>query len=161
VSIALSQKVKQFIDFPKTNEDLIKVKQDFYAIKQMPNVIGAIDGTHIEIIAPNKEIESDYVNRKNRHSINVQAICNSDLKFTNIVVKYPGRVHDSFIWNNCGLKYYFDNNNINGWLLGDCGYPLEKNLMTPYLNPQNEAQLRYNVSHTKTRNVIERAFGVL
>jgi hypothetical protein len=79
----------------------------------------------------------------------------------NVVVKYSGRVHDSFIWNNCGLKLYFNNNNINGWLLGDSGYPLEKNLMTPFLNPQNNGQMRYNVSHITTRNVIERAFGVL
>jgi hypothetical protein len=77
------------------------------------------------------------------------------------VAKYPGRVHDSFIWNNCGLKLYFNNNNINGWLLGDSGYPLEKNLTTPFLNPQNNGQTRYNVSHITIRNVIERAFGVL
>jgi hypothetical protein len=127
----------------------------------MPNFIGAIDGTHIEIIAPKKDIEFDYVNRKNRHSINVQAVVDSRLEFINIVVKYPGRVHDSFIWNNCGLKLYFDNNNMNGWLLGDSGYPLERNLMTPFLNPQTNGQMRYNDSHIKTRNVIERAFGVL
>jgi hypothetical protein len=66
------------------------------------------------------------VNRKNRHSINVQAIADSNLEFINVVAKYPGRVHDAFIWNNCGLKLYFNNNNINGWLLGDSGYPLEK-----------------------------------
>jgi len=76
------------------------------------------------------------------------------------VVKYPGRVHDSFIWNNCGLKLYFDNNNMNGWLLGYSGYPLEKNSMTLFLNPQTNGQMRYNDSHIQTRNVIERVWTV-
>ena len=33
--------------------------------------------------------------------------------------------------------------------------------MTPFQNPQNANQERYNISHMKTRNVIERTFGVL
>jgi nuclease HARBI1 len=161
VSKALTKRVKHFIKFPKTDSELNKIKHEFYLIKDMPNCIDAIDGTHICIKTPNKDIEWDYINRKNRHSINVQAVCNANLEFINIVVKYPGRVHDSFIWNNCELKYYFDNNVINGWLLGDSGYPLETNLMTPLLNTRTDAENRYNISYNKTRNVIERAFGLL
>jgi hypothetical protein len=86
VSEALSLKVNQFVKFPKT--ELSSMKHRFYAIKQMPNVIGAIDGT--QIMTPKKDIESDYVNRKNRHSINVQAIADSNLEFINVVAKYPG-----------------------------------------------------------------------
>jgi hypothetical protein len=96
ISKALSLKVNQFVKFPKTENELSSMKHGFYAIKQMPNVIGAIDGTHIEIMTPKKDIESDYVNRKNRHSINVQAIADSNLEFINVVAKYPGRVHDAF-----------------------------------------------------------------
>ncbi len=86
VSEALSLKVNQFAEFPKT--ELSSMKHRFYAIKQMPNVIGAIDGT--QIMTPKKDIESDYVNRKNRHSINVQAIADSNLEFINVVAKYSG-----------------------------------------------------------------------
>ena len=161
VSKSLVKRVNDFVVFPKNELDLSKIKQEFFKIAEMPNVIGAIDGTHIEIKTPNKDIESDFVNRKNRHSINVQAVCDAKLVFTNIVVKYPGRVHDSFIWNNCELKPYICQNNINGWLLGDSGYPLEPHLMTPYLQPSTEAQQRYNKSHTRTRSLIERSFGLL
>jgi hypothetical protein len=143
VSKALAKRVNRFIKFPKTAEQLIQTKRQFYAIDSMPNVIGAIDGTHIEIKTPNKDIESDYVNRKNRHSINVQAVISANLVFTNVVVKYPGSAHDSFIWNNCYLKRYLAENAVNGWLLGDSSYPLERNLMTPVLNPTNNNENRF------------------
>ena len=46
------------------------------------------------LIAPviNEQI---YVNRKNTHSINVQLMCESDMRISNAVIQYPGGVHDS------------------------------------------------------------------
>ena len=43
------------------------------AIAGMPRVVGAIDGTHIKIIAPSKD-EEVFVNRKKVHSINTQVV---------------------------------------------------------------------------------------
>jgi len=38
-----------------------------------------------------------YVNRKQFHSINVQNIYNAQMHLTNIVVRWPGSTHDSYI----------------------------------------------------------------
>lgn len=46
-------------------------------------------------------------------------------------------------------------------LSGDSGYPLELRLLTPYSNPANNAEVKFNTAHTKTRNTVERSFGVL
>jgi hypothetical protein len=46
-------------------------------------------------------------------------------------------------------------------LLGDSAYPLTEWLLTPFLGDPQGAKGRYNRSQTSTRNVIERAFGVL
>ena len=45
-------------------------------------------------IAPviNKE---HFLNRENIHSINVQLVCESDMRISNAVIKYPGSVHES------------------------------------------------------------------
>ena len=47
-----------------------------------------------------------------------------------------------------------------GVLLGDSGYPLRDYMLTPLANPQGPAQVRYNCAHTKTRRLIECAFGI-
>ena len=44
-------------------------------------VLKAIDGTHIEIDAP-EEHQKDYLNRKLSHSVILQAVCNSRGLFT-------------------------------------------------------------------------------
>ncbi|XP_044764246.1 putative nuclease HARBI1 isoform X2 [Coccinella septempunctata] len=49
----------------------------------------------------------------------------------------------------------------NCYLLGDSGYACKPFLFTPVLNPGTEAERRYNQAHIKTRNCIERCFGVL
>ena len=63
-----------------------------------PNVIMAIDVTLIAIKGP-----STYVCRKGYHAINVQTVCDSQLHILNIVVKWPGSTHDSYILSNNGL----------------------------------------------------------
>ena len=95
--------------------------------------------------------------------MNVQGICDAKLKFSSIVAKYPGSAHDAFIWRNCAVYNWLEardaDNNV--WLLGDSGYPVSRFLMTPVNNARTVAEQRYNSSHSRTRNTIERAFGLL
>jgi len=47
------------------------------------------------------------------------------------------------------------------WFTGDGGYPLQPWLLTPLSNATTSSEIAYNAAHMKTRNVIERCFGVM
>lgn len=150
----------RFIKFPVSNEEITDVKRKFHDLAGFPNVVGAVDGTHVSIARP-VENEEVYFNRKNYHSINCQMICDAEMRFTNVVAKWPGATHDSHMWNECSVKRMFENGTpASGWLLGDSGYAQKPCMMVPFLRPASRAETRYNDAHAQTRNVVERAFGV-
>ena len=129
---------------------------DFYQIAGFPRVIGAIDGCLIPIRGPDRD-EHLYVCHKGFHAINVMAVCNAHLSFTNFVCRWHGSVHDSAVFNSCNLHVHMEGGRgRNGWLLGDRGYGIQPYLMTP-LRPESVStffQSTYQKTHTKTRNTI-------
>jgi hypothetical protein len=163
VSRALSLHSQRYINFPVTLQEQQITKTGFNDRYGFPNCLGAIDGTLIPIISPTAgEDEPAYVCRKGYHAINTQGICDSELIFTNAVVRWPGSSHDAFIWANCELAERFEQGQYgDSWLIGDSGYPLRPWLLVPFLNPENRAQERYNRHHKTGRNTIERAYGLL
>ena len=43
-------------------------------------------------------------------------------RFTNVVAKWPGSTHDSFVWANCGLCQFAEVGGFGGcWLLRNSG----------------------------------------
>ena len=56
----------------------------------VPLVVGCIDGTRIPIVASSSN-EEIFVYRKNEHSINVQDISDSSLKFIDAVYEVAGK----------------------------------------------------------------------
>ncbi|XP_045076311.1 putative nuclease HARBI1 [Coregonus clupeaformis] len=147
----------RYITFPYDAGDQPNIKAQFAAIAGFPNVIGAIDCTHIAIKAPSED-EFAYVNRKHFHSINVQIICDAQMRLTNIVARWAGSTHDSYILTNSMVGMRLQAGRVrDGWLLGDSGYPLKTWLLTPLTNPQTDRERRYN----DARSVVERAIGQL
>lgn len=162
VTNAIATLRPHFISLPNTRNQVIQLNTDFFNIAGFPNILGAIDCTHIKIQSPGGEYAELYRNRKSWFSINTQAVCTANLKFIDVVVRWPGSVHDSTIFNDSRLRMKLENNEYpNSYLLGDSGYACRRYLLTPFLNPRNRAEQRYNNAHKTTRSVIERSFGVL
>lgn len=92
------------IKFPESPEDVRAAKRSFYDIAGMPNIVGAVDGTHVNLHgAPLGDHEYIFVNRKGHHSLNVQLICDAHYRITNVVARWPGSTHDSRIFK-VGIK---------------------------------------------------------
>ncbi|XP_055333519.1 putative nuclease HARBI1 [Paramacrobiotus metropolitanus] len=130
-----------------------------YGADWVPKILGAVDGTHINIKAPHSRPES-YVNRKGELSLNVQACVNSSMEFIHLYVGAPGRVHDQNVYDNSGLEGLIPEN----WMiLGDGGYRATRKVLTPFReNGRLSArQEDFNEIQSSLRKVVERAFGVL
>lgn len=161
----------QFIRFPDSADETKKVKQDFYNISKFPMVIGALDCTHVKIKSPGGDNAEAYRNRKNFFSINCQTICDSKLKIQDIVARWPGSTHDSTIFNNSAVRGKFERAEMqNSLLVADSGYAQRNYIMTLVGNPHTvmdpasgitaAAIEKYNESLIRTRNTVERSYGV-
>ncbi|CAG2216810.1 HARBI1 [Mytilus edulis] len=84
VSTSIVKRMGNLINFPV--EELQKTKEDFHDIAGMPNVVGAINGILIPIIAP-KDDELAFVCRKQYHALNVQAVCDANLRYNSLLTR--------------------------------------------------------------------------
>ena len=82
VTDALCFFAKDFIVFPNEVNQLHN-QAKFFEL-HFPKVLECIGGTHLPALAPPND-EDLFVNRKKFHSSSLQAICDSDLKFIEVV----------------------------------------------------------------------------
>ncbi|KAK3872098.1 hypothetical protein Pcinc_022797 [Petrolisthes cinctipes] len=158
-AMAIARQASHHIHFPEPDEAR-SLGSQFYDIAGMPGVIGCIDGSHVKIISPGGDNAEVYRCRKGFMSLNVQGICDAHMKFINIVCSWPGSTHDARIFENSRIYTKLEGGQYSGHLLGDSGYGCSDFLMTPVLNPRTQKERNYNAAHVRTRNVIERAFGI-
>lgn len=79
---ALVDMSPMFIQWP-SGYRAATVINGFQSKKGFINVLGAIDGTHIEICKPLQHPES-FFNRKKRYSVQAQVICDHTKLFTDV-----------------------------------------------------------------------------
>jgi len=162
VSNEISILVQNFITFPTTQRERSETMTNFYALAKFPGVLGAINCTHVAIRSPGGNDAELYRNRKGYFSVNVQAICNASLEVSNIVARWPGSVHDSTIFGNSRICAQFESDQIvGGYILGDGGYACKTYLLTPLAQTTTDGEKRYNFRQIRTRNPVERLFGVV
>jgi hypothetical protein len=109
-------------------------------------------------------------------SQNVMAVCDFDMRFTFVVVGWPGSAHDTHIWRDTVFNKYknnFPHPPDGKYYLVDSDYPNRKGYLAPYkgqryhitefTNAGQPIGLKelFNHAHSSLRNVIERSFGVL
>ena len=76
-AMSLTNKINMVVRFFTRDAEKNERKETFYKLVGFPSCIGCIDGFHVLTKAPT-ENENDYINRKGRHSINVQGISDAD-----------------------------------------------------------------------------------
>ena len=91
---ALLDHYQTFISFPEREAESQEHINKFAEYSDFPQVVGAIDGTHIEIKRPDEHFD-DYMNHKGYYSVLLQGIADADYKFLDVTVGYAGSMHDA------------------------------------------------------------------
>lgn len=165
---ALNNIAPQVITWPATHE-LKKISDIFKNMSRagLQNVIGAIDGCHIAIKAPQNHAEV-YITRKCVHAITLQAICDCSLKFINSYAGYPGSVGDYRIFKNSDIYQEIVHNRekyLPGdfYIVGDKAYPVLDWCIPPYIDRGilTAGEKHFNTVLSRVRQTIERSFALL
>ncbi|XP_071051202.1 uncharacterized protein [Onthophagus taurus] len=157
-------------------EDFYRIETAFSQRWQHPNCIGAIDGKHIHIQAPNKS-GSEFYNYKNSFSIILMAAVDAEYNFITIDIGASGRNHDSTVLReSCFGKALLNgtlpipppkklpgsNTILPHFMIGDAAFPLAENIMRPY--PGRYLGIEKNIFNyrlSRARRTVENAFGIL
>lgn len=162
---AIVTRRQQYISMPETAIECYRTSCDFARIARLPNIIGAIDCTHIRIQSLGGRFGEVYRNRKGYFSLNVQTISDANLKILDIVARWPGSTHDQTIFVNSSIRQRFERGDFGPYvIIGDSGYANTRYLATPFTaaadNQADPIIRQYNPTLVSTRNVVERQYGV-
>lgn len=165
VTYALHCIAPRFIQWPK-DAIATDIMEHFKKTCGFPNVIGAIDGTHIKIRSPPNDTVS-YINRKGFPSLNVQLICDSRGLFTHCYAGEVGSLHDARVFRNSPVARFLEMPDVyfpnDSHIIGDAAYAIHPHLLVPFRDNGHlsNRQKNFNYCLSSTRMAIERAIGQL
>ncbi|TKR58362.1 hypothetical protein L596_029827 [Steinernema carpocapsae] len=129
----------------------------FADVAGIQGVCGAIDGTLVPIKTPSAK-EYQFVDRKQRHSLNVMAVCGPNLSFYYVSAKRPESVNDRRILRTSTLGRRFEAGFRpfeNAVLLGDSIYPTKNWLIPMKSSPPSTQTAFYKLTRKHDRSLSE------
>lgn len=155
----------EYIKFPEAEAETLAATETFEELSELPNIVGAIDGSHVRIIAP-KDSAVDYFSRYQQYDFIIQAVVNGRKLFLDFACGFPGSMHDARVLRRSAIFRKAERGeilsaptvHINGrhelrpYLVGDSAYPLSPWLMKPYPERVPEIAMKLN----STRNFLLR-----
>ena len=140
------------------------ISRNFGALHGIPYIAGAIDGSHIPILAPH-EHTADYYYRKGFHSILLQRVVDHSYCFWDYNIGWYGSIHDYNLFSNSNIGKYCFGGKLNPYaLLDDAAYQPCPWMLTPYLGSKDgftRQQEHWNFIQSNSRMCVERAFKIL
>lgn len=163
---------------PSTEDEWMKIVQEFNEKWNFPNCVGAIDGKHCIIQAPIKSGNDYFNNYKSTFSVVLMAIVDANYNFIYADVGCQGRISDGGVFRNTHFYEKLQNNELNlphdqslpqrqqkvpFVFIADDAFPLQTHIMKPYPGTHSKGSNKrvYNYRLSRGRRVVENAFGIL
>ncbi|XP_070385468.1 uncharacterized protein [Dermacentor albipictus] len=153
--------------------ELEKHVREFFFFTGFPQAIGALDGCHFPI-SPPKDNAIDYHNYKGWYSVILLALVDHQYRFRYINVGAPGRCHDANVYGRSKLHTPIESGHLDSpvimiegaaitpLILCDQAFPLTATLLKPFPSASpGTPEAAYNYNLSKTRRIVENAFGRL
>jgi len=166
--IALIHLSCRYIRWPKPGTREFRIMRSKIVCKsQFPGCVRFLDGTSIIIQYTPSFHGETYFNRKKQYTLNLQAISDSDRRFTYISTGFPGSVGDATVF---GGSLFFTRTNLffaqpDKYILGDKAYRSTQRCMSSYKEPLAGRVIGgykgFNERLAEARVIVEHAFGVL
>lgn len=176
VCAALVNCLKDYMQTPSNPEEWEKIASGYKRIWQFDQCIGALDGKHIVLEAPENS-GSTFFNYKGRHSIVLMALVDSNYLFVYVNVECQGRISDGGVFKNCDLWKIVENGTglpkdkpLPGRIfaapyviVADDAFALHKHIMKPFPGHQKKRSKRriFNYRLSRARRCSENAFGIV
>ena len=93
----LAKKAVEFIKFPITEAEAAAKICSFTDKSSFPQVVGAINGTHIPLKSVPQRERVEYFNRKQDYCLVLQGVADASFRFLDVSTGYPGSIHDARI----------------------------------------------------------------
>lgn len=167
---------KDYIKFPKTPAKVQASIATFTDLSRLPNIVGAIGGSHVRIRAP-AENAAVYFSRCQQYDFVIQAIVNGKRLFIDFACGFPGSMHD---WRICRCSDVYRNaerrniltepvvstcirgDEIGPYLVGDSAYTLSPWLIKPYPEGTRDPdKILFNKNLSSAQVQVECMFGIL
>ena len=134
----------EFVFMPDTDQ-MTATSERMYNKFSLPRLAYAVDGMQVRFAQaprgiPNNIPQQLFWCRKQCYAINVQLLCD-DRFILDVVLGWPGSVHDSRIWKLSEAKAVIETQR-RFFVAGDSGYPISENLMKPYSTQEAGADRR-------------------
>lgn len=162
---------------PKNESEWRLVAREYEAKWNFPNCVGAMDGKHIAVQAPEWS-GTDYYNYKHFFSIVLFAIVDANYNFIYADVGCQGRISDAGVFNNTSFCKSIETCTLNlppdvslpgrtvqspYVFVGDDAFPLLRNILKAYpgIQEKGSANRIFNYRLSRARRTSENVFGIL
>uniref|UniRef100_A0AC34FT77 DDE Tnp4 domain-containing protein n=1 Tax=Panagrolaimus sp. ES5 TaxID=591445 RepID=A0AC34FT77_9BILA len=161
---AVNTELADLITMEGTEEQWMHHATEFHERYGISNVIGALDGSHIEVL--NIGDENVWFSRKGFAAINLTMLVDSSKLIRFITCRWPGSMHDIVVYRYSSLA----NMVRQGWeafpgavVLGDSAYiGGDRFVLAHPREPQIQPHQRaFYIAHKEARCIVERVYGEL